>query len=109
MSAFTRRVATAAAGLVTTATAMLAVAGTAHAAVVRPQDSPPCGYYHYNDQVSWYNHCRNNFDEIKVEHFFGHDTFFCAHPGVQQVPMGDNSWGIVRAEYDGQDCPPYRY
>lgn len=109
MSTFTRRVATAAAGIITTATALLVVAGTAHAAVDRPQDAPPCGFYRYNDQVSWYNHCRNSFVEIKVEHFFGDDTFFCAHPGVQQVPDGGNTWGIVRAEYDGQDCPPYRY
>jgi Family of unknown function (DUF6355) len=77
----------------------------ARAVAVTPQGAAECGYMHNWGETRQYDHCGRGDVEIKVNHMFGHDTFFCAHPGVQLIPQGDNSWVIMGAEWDGVRCP----
>jgi hypothetical protein len=76
----------------------------AHVSASTPQAAAECGYMHNWGETQLYDHCGQGKVEIKVNHMFGHDTFFCAHPGVQLIPQGDNSWVIMGAEWDGTRC-----
>lgn len=67
----------------------------------------PCGYDGYisgGGGQPWYNHCGATRVEIQVDHVFWGTTYFCADPGEQAIPQGNNQWRIYSAEFDGKLC-----
>jgi|ERR1044072_4609371 hypothetical protein len=67
----------------------------------------PCGYAGYIEgggSQPWYNHCGSTRVEIQVDHVFWGTTYFCAGPGEQAIPQGNNTWRIYSAEFDGKLC-----
>jgi hypothetical protein len=61
-----------------------------------------CGYLGYDSGLPVYNNCSPYSVQIRVEHWFGHDTYTCvpAHY-MEDIPQGDNSWAIDYAVFDG--------
>jgi hypothetical protein len=67
-----------------------------------------CGYQGYDEGLAnqpGYRHCESNtYVQIQVSHIIGHDTYFCARPGLQRVPGGDNNKWINGAAATGRLC-----
>lgn len=106
---YRRRFATMALGAAASATLLAAAPAVAQASPAHPDSTTvhpaDCGYLGYNGDGNgpYYNNCSPYSVEIRIEHFFGHDTYTCVSANrTISVPQGDNEWRIVYAVFDGR-------